>query len=95
MEVTVRFTGALRSLAGQSSLSMPLPTGATVRDALIVLGDALPPAFTEQVLEPLTEGDPPLALLLINRTHLSGRDSLDCALADGDVVAFVTPMEGG
>ena len=95
MEIAVRFTGVLRSLAGQSSLDVSLGTGATVRDALLALGDTLPPAFTEQVLGPLTEGDPPLALILVNRTHLPGPEGLASALADGDVIAFVTPMEGG
>ena len=95
MEITVRFTGALRSLAGQSKLDLSLDIGATVRNALIALGDILPPAFTEQVLRPLTGGDPPLALLLVNRTHLSGPEGLNSSLMDGDVVAFVTPMEGG
>jgi molybdopterin converting factor small subunit len=95
MEIVVRFTGALRSLAGRSSLGMSLGAGATVRDALLALGDLLPSAFAEQVIRSLTEGDPPLALLLVNRTHLSGPEGLDSVLADGDVIAFVTPMEGG
>jgi len=95
MEIAVRFTGALRSLAGQSRVDLSLDTGATVRDALLALGETLPEAFTEQVLRPLTGGDPPLALLLVNRTHLAGPEGLNSTLGDGDVISFVTPMEGG
>jgi molybdopterin converting factor small subunit len=95
MEIGVRFTGALRSLSGLNDLSLSLDAGATVMDALLALGDALPPAFTDQVLGPLTEGEPPLFLLLVERKHLTGPDALDSALKDGDVLAFVTPMEGG
>jgi molybdopterin converting factor small subunit len=95
MEIGVRFTGALRSLAGRSGLSLSVEAGATVRDALLALGEALPSAFTEQVVLPLMGGDPPLSLLLVNRRHLPGPEGLDSALEDGDVIAFVTPMEGG
>jgi hypothetical protein len=76
-------------------MRVSLHAGATVRDALLALGDALPPAFTDQVTGPLTEDETPLHLLLVNRKHLSGPDALDSSVEDGDVIAFVTPMEGG
>jgi molybdopterin converting factor small subunit len=95
MEILVRFTGTLGSLAGQTSLDISLGTGATVRDALLALAEVVPPAFTEQVLRPFRGPDPPLTLLLLNRAHLSGPEGLDCVLTEGDILAFVTPMEGG
>ncbi|MFC2030062.1 MoaD/ThiS family protein [Chloroflexota bacterium] len=97
MEITFRFTGALRTSAGISSLTLSLEDGATLRDALFALCDRVPASFLEQVVKPVIEikGDPPLALLLVNRTHLSGAAELDRPVADGDIVAFVMPMEGG
>ena len=97
MEITFRFTGALRASAGLSSLTLSLDDGATLRDALLTLRDRVPASFSQQVVKPMIEieGEPSLALLLVNRTHLSGAAELDGPVADGDIVAFVMPMEGG
>lgn len=97
MEITFRFTGALRTSAGLSSLNLSLDDGATLRDALLTLRDEVSRSFAEQVVDPFVEvrADPPLALLLVNRVHLSGVAELDRPIADGDIVAFVMPMAGG
>ena len=95
MNVTIRFTGPLRTLAGHYALHLSLDDGATLRDLFAALQDAVPPPFAEQVLAPLEAGGPPLALLLLNRTHLRYLSELDRPLADDDVIAFVPPMAGG
>ena len=95
MQVAIRFTGPLRTLAGHYTLSLSLDNGATLRDLFAALRDAVPPPFIEQVLAPLEAGDPPLTLLLLNRTHLRYLSELDRPLTDGDVIAFVPPMAGG
>ncbi|MEE9617177.1 MAG: MoaD/ThiS family protein [Anaerolineae bacterium] len=95
MNVTIRFTGPLRTLAGHYTLHLSLDDGATLRDLFAALRDAVPPPFVEQVLAPLEAGGPPLALLLLNRTHLRASTELDHPLTDGDVIAFVPPMAGG
>jgi len=95
MNVTVRFSGPLRALAGRQSLALSLDDGSTLRDLFSVLRDAAPSAFAEQVLAPLEAGDPSLALLLLNRAHLPTSTELDRPLGDGDVIAFVPPMAGG
>jgi molybdopterin converting factor small subunit len=95
MNVTVRFSGPLRALAGRPSLTLSLDDGSTLRYLFSALRDAVPSSFTEQVLAPLEAGDPPLALLLLNRAHLRASTELDRLLVDGDVIAFVPPMAGG
>jgi hypothetical protein len=55
----------------------------------------VPSAFSEQVLGPITEGESPSALLLLNRTIVAPAAALDRPLANGDVVAFVMPADGG
>ena len=95
MNITIRFAGPLRALAGCHTLSLSLDDEATLRGLLPVLRDAVSPAFLEQVLAPLEAGDPPLALLLLNRAHLRASTELDRPLADGDTIAFVPPMAGG
>jgi molybdopterin converting factor small subunit len=95
MNVTVRFSGPLRALAGRQSLALSLDDGSTLRDLFFALRDAVPSSFAERVLAPLEASGPPLALLLLNRAHLRASIELDRPLVDGDVVAFVTPMAGG
>jgi molybdopterin converting factor small subunit len=93
-QVTVRFTGELRSLAGQGSLLLSLEEGATLKDAMVAAGERVSPAFTSRVVEPLLEGEPMVPLLLLNRT-LRSRADLDQPVGEGDILAFVLPMEGG
>ncbi len=97
MEIAFRFTGALRTSAGLSSLNLSFDEGATLGDALLALRNEVSGAFAEQVEDPFVEvrADPPLALVLVNRVHLSGVAELDRSIADGDIVAFVMPMAGG
>lgn len=94
LEVTVRFTGELRTLAGQSNLELSMEEGATLVDVLHALRDLVCPSFSEQVLEPLSKGKPAMGLLLLNRVLHSGAE-LSCPVFTRDVVAFVMPMEGG
>jgi molybdopterin converting factor small subunit len=95
MEITVRFTGNLRALAGHSSMVLEAREGTTIREALVALRGEVEPAFDEQVLQPFVRGEPPLVLLLVNRIHLSGAAELDRPLGRGDIIAFAMPMEGG
>jgi molybdopterin converting factor small subunit len=94
LQVTVRFTGQLRTMAGQSSMELSMGEGARLQEVLHTLRDLVHPAFTEQVLDPLSEGKPALGLLMLNRVLYSGAE-LDRPVFDGDIVAFVMPMEGG
>ena len=95
MEITVRFAGPLRVLAGCQEMTLPLADGATLRDLLHTLHKVLTAPFIEQVLDPLEASAGPLPLILINRMHPRDRAALERPLADGDVVAFVPPMAGG
>jgi molybdopterin converting factor small subunit len=95
MDVTVRFTGLLRSQAGCGSLQLSLEEAATLGDALFALRDEVPSAFARQVLLAMSRGEPSAALLLLNRTVVATAGAQDRSLVGGDVVAFVTPADGG
>ena len=95
MNVTVRFSGPLRALAGHRSLSLSLDQGATLRDLLSALHDTVSLPFVEQILTPLETSDSPYALVLLNRVHLRAPSELERTLSEGDVIAFVPPMAGG
>ena len=94
LAITVRFTGQLRTLAGQENLDLSMEEGATLENVLNAVRDVVCPPFTAQVLEPLSMGKPSLGLLMLNRVLYSGAE-LDRLVFEGDVVAFVMPMEGG
>jgi molybdopterin converting factor small subunit len=97
MQVTVKFFGIFKTLAGQKELRLDLDEGTTLRQALGVIGKRLAPEFSDQVLAPLEKG--PVAslqaLILLNQTHLADAAEFDRPLRDGDRVAWVPPMEGG
>ena len=95
VQITVRFSGPLRQLAGRQSLALSLSHGATVRHALSALRAHVPAAFVERVIDPLECGVAPATLVLRNTHPLRSSLDLDVALAAGDVLAFVLPMEGG
>jgi molybdopterin converting factor small subunit len=95
MEITVRFAGPLRTLAGRQEMTLPLANGTTLRDLLHTLRALLPAPFSEQVLDALEASAGPLPTILINRRHPRDQVALERLLADGDVVAFVPPMAGG
>ena len=95
MQVTVRFSGPLRALAGRQSLTLSLVDGVTLRDLLRVLHGELPAPFVEQVVTPLETGVGPLMLMLVNRVHPRDQNDLERPLSEGDVVVFVPPMAGG
>jgi molybdopterin converting factor small subunit len=95
MDLTIRFTGLLRSQAGCDSLELSLDEGATLGDALFALRHEVSAGFVRQVLLPLCQGEPSSALLLLNRKLVATAEALDRPLVGGDVVAFVTPADGG
>jgi len=95
MQVTVKFTGPMRTLAGRGQEGVSLPAGAGLRDLLYALAATLPSEFAREVIAPLQTGSAPTALLLVNTINVPGPTGLDHPLSDGDIVAFVPPMSGG
>jgi MoaD family protein len=95
MQVTVKFTGPMRTLAGRAQECVSLSAGATLRDLLDALAATLPSEFAREVVGPLQTGNVRAALLLVNTVNLPGPAGLDRPLSDGDIVAFVPPMSGG
>ena len=95
MEITFRFTGALRSLIGHRTLTISLIKGTTLRAALLALADLVPADFAQEVIEPIVQGGPFPAVLLLNRSHVVRAEQLEQPVGDDDIIAFVEPMEGG
>jgi molybdopterin synthase catalytic subunit len=82
MEVEVRLFAMLRERAGQESLIVDLPEGATVREALAAVGD-------RHGLGELIGAMP--VVMAVNREYAEEGD----ALSAGDELALIPPVSGG
>jgi molybdopterin converting factor subunit 1 len=82
MEVEVRLFAMLRERAGRESVTIEVPDGATVRDAIAAVG-------SERGLGDLIAEMP--VVLAVNREYAAEDD----ALAPGDEVALIPPVSGG
>jgi molybdopterin converting factor small subunit len=94
MNVTVRFSGPLRALAGHRSLNLRSTRSHLARSTVCAARYGLL-QFVQQVLTPLETNDYPYVLVLLNRVHLRAPSELERTLSEGDVIAFVPPMAGG
>jgi molybdopterin synthase catalytic subunit len=82
MEVEVRLFAMLRERAGADTVTVELPEGATVRDAIAVIG-------ADRGLGDLFAAMP--VVMAVNREYAAEDD----ALAAGDELALIPPVSGG
>jgi molybdopterin converting factor subunit 1 len=82
MEVEVRLFAMFRERAGSGSVTVDLPEGATVREALAAVG-------ARHGLGELIEAMP--VVMAVNREYASRDD----ALSPGDELALIPPVSGG
>jgi MoaE-MoaD fusion protein len=82
MEVEVRLFAMLRERAGADTVTVELPEGATVRDAITVIG-------ADRGLGDLFAAMP--VVMAVNREYAAEDD----ALAAGDELALIPPVSGG
>lgn len=89
--VTVRVFGALRQALGQSEVKLPC-AGATVKDALVQLGQASSDDVARYIFD--KQGDLWRSLmLLVNGEPVS--DALCQKTNPGDVITLLLPLAGG
>ncbi len=81
MKITVQFFSFLRQLAGQNELTITLPDGATVADALAQL----------QAQFPRLKEVEKTTLTAIGVEFATGPSKLH----DGDVLSLMPPLQGG
>lgn len=85
MTVRVLFFASLREAVCEDALDLCLPTGATIADLRVLLGERL----SGEGARAIAEGDVRVA---VNQRLLQ---SPDARLAAGDEVAFLPPITGG
>jgi molybdopterin synthase catalytic subunit len=81
IEVEIRFFAGLRERAGKDRLPVSLPAGATVADALVVAGKAVPGGLKGR-------GN---IMYALNREYVTP----EVELHDGDELALIPPVSGG
>jgi len=84
MTVKVRFFAALREQVGRDTVEVRAPASGDIAGLLANIHEQL----GERVVSGLTS---PNVRIALNREFVSG----DCAVRDGDEVAFMPPITGG
>jgi molybdopterin synthase sulfur carrier subunit len=84
MAITVRFFAALREQVGRDTVEVRTPASGDIAGLLANIREQL----GEQVVSKLTL---PSVRIALNREFVSS----DCAVRDGDEVAFMPPITGG
>jgi molybdopterin converting factor small subunit len=95
VKVNVRYAGMMRIIAGRQDSVVELPVSSTLSDLLVLLKQELPEEFQAQVLDPLQFDSVFPMILMVNRENIRDRAEFERPLANGDLVIFVPPMEGG
>lgn len=92
MEVELHTFGPLREAVGEKELSIEVPGGATVRDALAAAEESHP-GLSGRLLDgdDLAEG----VTLTHEGTAIEHRNGLDTGLSEGDVLRATPPIVGG
>jgi molybdopterin converting factor small subunit len=95
MKINVRFAGMMRIFAGRQDSVIELPSPSTLGDLLLLLAEDLPEEFKTKVIDPLQVDSVFPMIMMVNRENIRDRAQFERPLADGDLVIFVPPMEGG
>lgn len=90
---TVSLFGGLRELAGDSTVELPLPDGATVRDVLTALIQARP-ALAGRVLDE-TDRVVQYVNVFVDRRDIRHLQGLDTPVAPDNEVYVFPPTAGG
>lgn len=93
MEIDCKLYGPPRDTLGQKEVTVSMPEGATVEDALAVLIDQ--DTELEQLL--FTGGGEisEAIAILINQINVSGLNGLETLLESGDEILVMPPIHGG
>ncbi|HUY88163.1 MAG TPA: MoaD/ThiS family protein [Pirellulales bacterium] len=94
MNVSVEFTGQLRTAMGHANDWVELPEGATVAMLLVQLGQRCGEAARTHLLNASKQPQPSL-LVAINGTAFPSRQAASTVLSEGDTVVLLPPIAGG
>jgi len=90
---TVRLSATLRAAAGGKAITVPLASGATVRDLLQAIEDAHP-KLAAKLLD-ASRGLTPGTQILVDGKHIDWLEGLDTPVDDADDLMLVPPLSGG
>jgi molybdopterin synthase catalytic subunit len=81
MKIAIKLFAGLRDRAGTGDLSVELPDGATVKDAIDTAQHSAPKEWTA----------PTSLMAAVNNEYVE----FNAALSDGDELALIPPVSGG
>jgi len=93
MDITVRYSLALRDMIGKREEKITLPEDSTLENALTFLSNKYGASF-EKYTSSGKEGGLP-SLFLINGLNAAQLDGLKTRLANGVTLSIVLPVAGG
>ncbi|MBZ6496958.1 ubiquitin-like small modifier protein 1 [Natrinema longum] len=93
MDITVRLFAMYRAEVGRKSISITVPSEATVREALETV-EASYPALSRRLLTPDGETKQAISILLNGRL-VTGKDGLETSLSEDDILSVMPPVTGG
>jgi len=94
MVITVRFTGAFRSISGKNKLTIAFEGTVPLREAIKKIVEELP-KLKRALIDPELEDPRPNTLILVNGKEISVLNGLETMLNDGDEVVLVPVVHGG
>ena len=94
--ITVRFSGALRQVAGRAELAAPTPISGKLADLLEDLESLYPGVLGGSAEIQWRHGATHVMVAVNGRLVDQGQgDDSDALVADGDVVTLLAPLGGG
>lgn len=95
VRVKVKFFAHFMCRAGRDQMELNLSEGSSVENLLDILGKTLGPPFSNWAAEVLSGGVWPAVWVIKNNRVLMMPEEIKSTLAEGDVISFVPPLEGG
>jgi molybdopterin converting factor small subunit len=94
--ITVRFSGALRQVAGRAEMVAPAPASGKLSDLLAELESVYPGILGGSAEIQWRHGATHVMAVVNGRVVDQGRgEGVDAMVADGDVVTLLAPLGGG
>lgn len=93
IRVTIQYYNVLRRAAGFEEEAITLPSGSSVRDALVQLSAAASPALRDLLFT--VEGEIVSHLVVFRNRKLVTHDRFDTELVDGDELKLFPAVSGG
>ena len=92
--ITIRFFGVFRSVAGKDKLTIKFKDSVPLKEAVKKIDEEIP-RLRRTLIDPDLEDPRPNTLILVNGKEISVLNGLETMLEDGDEVVFIPVLHTG